>query len=728
MPFPSSCSKKNSYFYLTLIVLLGFALRVYGLGDVAISNDESTEYHRWVSASFEKIMVADVVLNTPALALIQSRASILVLGDSLFSLRWPALCLSVLGIVFIYKIAQYFFGRQVGQISALLLAVSPYAVFYAHAFRGYSGVLSLALFVFLLAMLTFRTNKWGYGIAFGLVSAAAMYTHLFTSFAIVNSVFLLGLRGGWGQQSRPSGRRGWVRLIVGLAITAMILVIVYWPVWQKVMQNVEAGNAFLAGVVWAQRPDSAASLWTNLRWYNGLERGSFGQYSVYPFLGLVVIGVGLGLAARKRFAVLILLAWTVLPFLQLGVLTQIIPNLWARPHYLGYTLPPLLILIAWAVVKAAGYRQFAKTWLPVSLGVVFLVPLAVFWFLTLREFYQNEANGNWQLAANWLRHNSTKNDLIVCQRYWHPWRDADFEAEDDCTRTLNYWRKAGLPVAAEIVTGYGLVYQLLPQLNAGMASREGRVWVLVWDVPEEANLEKLDGWGTEFNRFGRSFLLLTEQQPAYLGNLAQALSLIRATTVLPDQQFTYSLMIAPLAAATHQSDAVEDALKVAAKNRPNHQDSSAKLQSTEQLVKALSLPDIEHTLTANFSEKIMLKGYNINPATAVMPGTPVSLTLFWSVLKHIPDDYSVFLHMRNQAGHTVAQFDYQPFGGSYPTRLWQPGQFFSDVQQFSAPPDLPPGPYDLLIGFYNPQSLARLPLSNDSSDENALLLTTLIIQ
>lgn len=728
MPFPLSLSKQNSYFYLILILFLGFALRVYGLGDVAISNDESIEYHRWVSASFEKIMVTDVVLNTPALALIQSRASILILGDSLFSLRWPALCLSVLGIACIYKIAHYFFGRRVGQISALLLAVSPYAVFYAHAFRGYSGVLSLALFVFLSAMLVCRTNKWSYGIAFGLASAAAMYTHLFTSFAVVNSVFLVGLSWGWGQKSDQSGRQGWVRLIVGLAVTGMILALVYWPIWQKVVQNIEADNTLSSGVVWAQQPDSVASFWTNLRWYNGLERGSFGQYSVYPFVGLVIMGVGMGFAARRQLAVLILLAWAGLPFLELDLLTQILPNLWARPHYLGYTLPPLLILIAWVIVKAVEYRQSTKKWLPISLGLVFGVPLAVFWFLTLKEFYQTRTNGNWQLTANWLRQNSTDKDLIVCQRYQHSWRDVDFEAEDDCTRTLNYWRKAGLPVATEIVTSYGLVYQLLPQLNAGLANRAGRVWVVVWDVPQEADLEKMETHRVEFNRFGRSFLLLADQQSTYLGNLAQALSFIRTTLSLPDQQFTYNLMIGPLAAATHQTEVAQAALEIARTNRPDHRDSAAKLQSTEQLVKKLSLPGIDHTLMANFADKIMLQGYNMNPATAITPGDLVSLTLFWSVLNPIPQDYSVFLHVRNQAGTTIAQFDYQPFGGSYPTSTWQPNQFFTDKQEFPVPPDLPPGQYDLLIGFYNPQSLERLPLVNDLSGENALLLTSLMIQ
>lgn len=74
----------NSYVWLLLILLLGFSLRLYGLGDVAVNNDESVDYLRWISVSFREILVDGLVLNNQTFAHILDRVSILVLGDRLF--------------------------------------------------------------------------------------------------------------------------------------------------------------------------------------------------------------------------------------------------------------------------------------------------------------------------------------------------------------------------------------------------------------------------------------------------------------------------------------------------------------------------------------------------------------------------------------------------------------------------------------------------------------------
>jgi hypothetical protein len=92
------------------------------------------------------------------------------------------------------------------------------------------------------------------------------------------------------------------------------------------------------------------------------------------------------------------------------------------------------------------------------------------------------------------------------------------------------------------------------------------------------------------------------------------------------------------------------------------------------------------------------------------------------------EDYAIFLHVRDQAGHTVAQFDYQPFNGEYPTQHWQIGQLLPEVREFDLPRDFPPGQYNLMIGLYNPETLERVTLLNDQSGENALLLTSLTVE
>lgn len=714
-------------FWLVIILLLGFSLRVYSLGHVSINNDEIYVYNRWINRSFQAILVDDVSLNNHSLAILLDRVSILLLGDTLFTLRWPALWVSMFGIAFIYKLANALFDLRVGLASAALLALSPYAIFFANTFRGYSGVVALPLLVCLLALMALRSNQWRYWLAMGLAAALMIYTHLFTALALANLVFLMGLIWLYRHGLKSLKRLPWVRPGLSLAITALILAGLYMPVFNKLF-GVTAGTTptTQSSAFSIARPQVPASLWTNLVWFNGLEEGSFGSYGAVCLLALVILGTGWGIARGNGLWVIMLLSWVLLPFLELWLVKQGWQNFWARPQYLGYILPALLMLAALAIVSLAGRFLQKPIWATVTVIPVLL--LGLFWFLTIEEFYRVYTNGNWQAIGNFLQQNSTGADLVVCQRYHHGWREVHIDAEDDCTRTLDYRRHAGVAMASPVFISHDLVYRVLPTANSGIINRMGRVWVVVWDVPDDIEFQPSGGLKvTEFHQFGRSLVILAGRHKTYAANLADALAMIRSTSPNPDQQYIYSLMIAPLAAASGQLEAARSALEMAAKNQPDHPESLLKLEATWQLAESLSPATIEHLVEANFSGQIMLQGYNISQ-TAVAPGAKIDLTLFWRALKRIPKDYTIFLHLRDQAGETVAQFDYEPFSGSYPTRNWQPGQLLTGPREFTLPAKFPAGKYNLVIGLYDRQSLERLPLVDDQSGENALFLTDLLVK
>ena len=128
-------------------------------------------------------------------------------------------------------------------------------------------------------------------------------------------------------------------------------------------------------------------------------------------------------------------------------------------------------------------------------------------------------------------------------------------------------------------------------------------------------------------------------------------------------------------------------------------------------------PDVP--LNAQLADTLRLTGYSreLSPAG-------LRLVLFWDVLSSLPGDYTTFVHLRNSAGQTVAQLDAQPLAGDYPTSRWQPGETVIDELLLPLPSDLPPNNYRLLLGMYRWDTLERLPVQNDTSDENALELET----
>ncbi len=139
-------------------------------------------------------------------------------------------------------------------------------------------------------------------------------------------------------------------------------------------------------------------------------------------------------------------------------------------------------------------------------------------------------------------------------------------------------------------------------------------------------------------------------------------------------------------------------------------------------------PDI--LINATLGNSIQLAGYALkiqNPKLALerSEGPKIQnlhLTLLWRPLAPLSTDYTNFLHLRNSDGATVAQRDSQPLDGAYPTSHWQPNETVIDPITLPLPDNLPPGTYTLFTGLYRLDTLKRLPVANDASGENAILL------
>jgi hypothetical protein len=132
-------------------------------------------------------------------------------------------------------------------------------------------------------------------------------------------------------------------------------------------------------------------------------------------------------------------------------------------------------------------------------------------------------------------------------------------------------------------------------------------------------------------------------------------------------------------------------------------------------------PDI--TLNANLNHTIEFIGYTLQSSTSNL-----QLTLFWQPLVPLSTDYTGFVHLRDETGATVAQRDGQPLDGAYPTSHWQPGEIVIDPITLTLPEELPSGQYSLFTGLYQLDTLARLPVIDDTTGENAIFLGEVTIQ
>jgi 4-amino-4-deoxy-L-arabinose transferase-like glycosyltransferase len=136
-----------------------------------------------------------------------------------------------------------------------------------------------------------------------------------------------------------------------------------------------------------------------------------------------------------------------------------------------------------------------------------------------------------------------------------------------------------------------------------------------------------------------------------------------------------------------------------------------------------NIPDAPAIQTeAQFGDVIQLEGYELNT-----DASPPQLTLFWKSLADMDADYITFIHLRDEANETAAQWDGPIAGGLYPTGQWLPGDTLVNPVTLTLPDTLQPGQYSLALGLYRLDTLERLPLAGDSSSENALILGPIML-
>ncbi|NJN97489.1 MAG: hypothetical protein HC875_27115 [Anaerolineales bacterium] len=83
------------------------------------------------------------------------------------------------------------------------------------------------------------------------------------------------------------------------------------------------------------------------------------------------------------------------------------------------------------------------------------------------------------------------------------------------------------------------------------------------------------------------------------------------------------------------------------------------------------------------------------------------LTLYWQALTAVQTNYTVFAHVRDAGGQTVAQKDTPPAGGAYPTSLWDAGEIIKD--EIIIPlEDVRADEYEVVVGMYDFDTGARL--------------------
>ena len=306
-----------------MAVLAGAAvLRFYRL-DSGLWHDEILAYVNYARLPFGEIVSTYWDQNQHFLYTLLAHASIVVFGDSAWSLRLPA---ALFGIGSVW--ALYLFGRQVTNVRESVLACALAAFSYHHVWfsqnaRGYIGLLFWTLLASWLLLRGLREGHPRLWLLYGAAAALGVYTNTAMLFVILGH-FVIYLWELWTRGGR------WAGLFLGFCFAGFLTLLLHALVLPQMMAGVEESTV----------PAWKNPLWAVLEFMKAMKIGFAGIIAAVG--ALLVFGLGLWSFGRTEPSVVLLM---ILPAMACAaVVLGVGYHVWPRLFFFTFGFAALIVV------------------------------------------------------------------------------------------------------------------------------------------------------------------------------------------------------------------------------------------------------------------------------------------------------------------------------------------------------------------------------------------------
>lgn len=325
-------------------------------------------------------------------------------------LRLLSVVFGILSIPIVYFLGAKLFNKGTGILAALILAFSPFHIYYSQELRPYSLFLFFSLLAYCLSLLALRERRNIFFLGMSAAFVLGIYTHVYMVFAL----FLVDLFFSLGWKANRPVLPKW--LLCHLAIGLFCIPEVYLLVYHILRGN----TAFV---------DSPQGLRSLAGTFYLFTMGRFFFPNLQNLIVIVVQSIlwgGFGLligvlvlwkerfSERSRTALLFFLAaaitygaiwvvsWGIIPLFDEGVV-----------HYLIFLLPFYITIVA------AGWNSISNPAVKSTLvGLALILSLA-----SLFPYYftwDQVGRGNFRAASAFIQSGLEENDVIYHVNYKSP--------------------------------------------------------------------------------------------------------------------------------------------------------------------------------------------------------------------------------------------------------------------------------------------------------------------
>lgn len=384
---------------LFLIIISGSFFRFYKIEKESLWNDELASWERSKQDSLNKVLsLARSDVHPPGYQILLYFV-IKFLGDSEFWLRFPSAIAGIISILFIYLIGKKIYSEWEGLISAGLMAILWFPIYYSQEARVYSLLLLFSMFSFYFWIIVLEKAKDGKidflnSFFFVLSASITSYLHYFGLLLIIlqgTGTFLIFLKS---------------RKLMFFLLLYTIILILYLP-WFPVMLEHSGREQIWIKKEWV--------LPTLLYLYHFFNRSkilfisalilcfySFLQNFLKNFIERKKIKIDLS------FYTIVLIMWLILPFL-LTFTKSLISTPVITVRNLVISLPPAYLLLSRAITQLRS-RKFIKVFM-----TLFIFAFSIFHLFFCISYYSKPHKEQFREAVKFVtdNHELFDNSLII---------------------------------------------------------------------------------------------------------------------------------------------------------------------------------------------------------------------------------------------------------------------------------------------------------------------------
>jgi 4-amino-4-deoxy-L-arabinose transferase-like glycosyltransferase len=361
---------------MILLLLLGFALRVWRLDASSLRGDEGFTMIVWLESLRDVLGPMAGTEPHPPAAVLSIYGWTRLVGETEFAVRYLSVLAGTVTIAALYGMGRLLLNRQAGFLAAFLWAINPYQIWFAQDLRSnalwiaFSAVATLAL---LRAPRSPR--RVGLWVLYAIMMTLGLYTFYLELFVLAaHNLFAL-----FQIVRRRLKLRTWV--IVQAGIGALLAP---WFLQPRLYSGGYSPTAGPVNLPWAfQSFVFGETLPAPLQ--SMPQQPELGGLAAWLAIGLIAAGLVVIWRYRERSTALFVTLYALLPVALLSAVEWILQSGYYRPRYAASSTPGWVLILALGIVSVS--QQIDRRGLKRAVTGVLLIGITLIYVMGLWNYY-----------------------------------------------------------------------------------------------------------------------------------------------------------------------------------------------------------------------------------------------------------------------------------------------------------------------------------------------------